>query len=48
MAKFKDEDDAADISKKIDLNGIIFVKMSLMTLMTSLKGDESNEVKIGS
>ena len=32
---------------KMELNGIVFEKLSLMTLMTSLKEDEPNEVKIG-
>ena len=31
---------------KLELNGIIFEKMGLMMLMTSLKEDEPNEVKI--
>ena len=31
----------------MELNGIILKKMSLMTLMTSLKEDKPNEVKIG-
>ena len=36
------------LASKMESNGIIFRKMSLMTLMASLKEDESNEMKIGS
>ena len=35
-------------ASKMESNGITFRKMTLMTLMTSLKEDESNEVKVGS
>ena len=35
-------------ASKMESIGIIFGKMSLMTLMTSLKGEKPDEVKIGS
>ena len=47
MAKFKGKNDAADISIKNGVDWYHFGKMSLMTLMTSLKGDQPDEVKIG-
>ena len=35
-------------ASKMKSNGAIFVKMSLMSLMTSLKEDEPNGIKTGS
>ena len=48
MAKFKGKNGAADISSKNGAEWYHLVKMSLITLMISLKEDEPNEVKIGS
>ena len=48
MTKFKGVNNTADISIENGADWYHFWKMSLMTLMTSLKEDEPNEAKIGS
>ena len=42
MTKFKDRIDAIGISMKNWLNGMIFEKMSSMTLMSSLRSVRQN------
>ena len=48
MTKFESKNDTADISIKNGAEWYHLVEMSLMALMTSLKEDEPNRVKIGS
>ena len=46
MAKFKDKNDAANISHKNGVEWYHFSKMIFIGLMTLLKEDKTNEVKI--